>query len=401
MLLCLYGLVQAVGIPPPGHDAPGELVHDQHLVVLDYIVLVAEHQVVGPQGQYDIVLDLQVLGIRVVLDMEEILHFLHAGRGEVHHLVLLVDDEVPALLLDHAHDGVHLGQLLHVRAPLHPAGQQVAHLIEGGGFAALAGDDQRRPGLVDQHRVHLVYDAEVQAPQDKLLLVDDHIVAQVIEAQLVVGHIGDVALVGLLALLAGHAVEDHSHGQAQELMHLSHPLRVTLHQIVVHRHHMDALALQGIEVGREQECLGLSFTGAQFRDAALVHDDAADQLYSVMLCLQHPGRGLPDGGVGLGKQIVQSRSLRQPLLEFRSLVPQLLIGEGLHLGTQPFDFLHQGHDPLDLPLAVSAKYLIDYLHGYSYLSMALYKSPALYCTRFVRRIQHLAVGRYEYFINIL
>ncbi len=96
----------------------------------------------GPQGQYDIVLDLQVLGIRVVLDMEEILHFLHAGRGEVHHLVLLVDDEVPALLLDHAHDGVHLGQLLHVRAPLHPAGQQVAHLIEGGGFAALAGDDQ-------------------------------------------------------------------------------------------------------------------------------------------------------------------------------------------------------------------------------------------------------------------
>ncbi len=137
MLLGLYGLVQAVGIAPSGHDTSRELVYDQHLIIFDYVVLVAEHQIVCPEGQYNIVLDLQVLGIRIVLDVEEVLHLFHPGLGEVDDLVLFVDDEVPALLLDHAHDSVHLGQFSHVLASLHPAGQQVAHLVESGGFAAL------------------------------------------------------------------------------------------------------------------------------------------------------------------------------------------------------------------------------------------------------------------------
>ena len=65
---------------------------------------------------------------------------------------------------------------------------------------ALAGNDEGRPGLVNQDGVHLVHDGEAVAALDLLLLVDGHIVPQVVEAKLVVGAVGDVCGVGLPAV---------------------------------------------------------------------------------------------------------------------------------------------------------------------------------------------------------
>jgi len=123
VFLGLDGLVEAVGIAAAGHDAAGELVDDQDLVVLDDVVVVAVHEVVGAQGQDDAVLDLQVLGIGQVLDAEEFLDLGDTLRGQVDQLVLLIDDKVAGLLLLDAHDGVDLGQVLDVLASLHLAGQ--------------------------------------------------------------------------------------------------------------------------------------------------------------------------------------------------------------------------------------------------------------------------------------
>ena len=206
MFLSLYRLMQTVRIPPSGHDAPGELVHDQHLIVLHHIVLIPEHQIMSPQGQYDIMLYLQILRVGIILDVKELLHLLYARLREIDDLVLFVDDEVPCLLLHHAHDGIHLGQLLHVLSPMHTSGQKIAHLIEGCGLAALARYDQRRSGLVDQHRVHLVDDAIVEIPQHQLLLVKHHIVPEIIKTQLIAGHISNIAGIGVPALLGGHTV---------------------------------------------------------------------------------------------------------------------------------------------------------------------------------------------------
>ena len=206
VLLRLNGLMQAVRITPSRHDTARELIHDQHLVILHHIILVAEHQVVGAQRQNDVVLDLQVLRIGQVLNLEELLHLGHTALGQVDHLILFIDDEVPGLLLLHAHDGVQLGKVLHVLAPLHLLGQDVAGLIQSGGLAALSGNDQRGSCFIDQHRVHLIDDGIVQIPQHQLLLIDDHVVSQVIEAQLVIGHIGDVLGVFRAPLLRLHAV---------------------------------------------------------------------------------------------------------------------------------------------------------------------------------------------------
>ena len=65
-----------------------------------------------------------------------------------------------------------------------------------GGFLAGAGDDQRRAGFVDQDRVHFVDDGVVVAALDAILEAELHVVAQVVEAELVVGAVGDVGVVG-------------------------------------------------------------------------------------------------------------------------------------------------------------------------------------------------------------
>jgi hypothetical protein len=80
----------------------------------------------------------------------------------------------------------------------------------------LAGDDQRRAGLVDQDGVHLVDDGVVEAALHALAQLIHHVVAQVVEAELVVGAVGDVRRVGRLLLVVGHLRQVAAHAQAQE-----------------------------------------------------------------------------------------------------------------------------------------------------------------------------------------
>ena len=55
----------------------------------------------------------------------------------------------------------------------------------------------RGSGLIDQDRVDLVDDGVEERPLDHLGQIIDHVVAQVIEAELVVGAIGNVGAISL------------------------------------------------------------------------------------------------------------------------------------------------------------------------------------------------------------
>ena len=68
-------------------------------------------------------------------------------------------------------------------------------------------------------------------------------------------------------------------------MHLTHPLRVTLRQIVIDRNNMHAFSFQRIQISRQKTSLGLTFTGPHLRDPSLMQHDTADQLYPIVLCL--------------------------------------------------------------------------------------------------------------------
>ena len=119
-----------------------------------------------------------------------------------------------------------------------------------------------------------------------------HVVSQVVETELVVGAVGNIALVGsLTGIRVGLMLIDTVYGKAVELIQGAHPFRVTLGQIVVHRNQVHALAGQRIQEHGQGCHQGFTLTGGHFCNHtalflvgfnATVQNDTADELDIVM-----------------------------------------------------------------------------------------------------------------------
>ena len=113
-------------------------------------------------------------------------------------------------------------------------------------------------------------------------------------------------------------------------MHLAHPLRVALGEVVVDGDDVHALARKGVEIGGKGGDQRLAFTRAHFRDSALVQTDTADYLHVEVLHAQHaPGR-LAQRRKSIGQNIVQRFARRQtPLEEFRLPLELIVVHGGV------------------------------------------------------------------------
>ncbi len=109
-----------------------------------------------------------------------------------------------------------------------------------------------------------------------------HVVAQIIEAVFVVGAVGNVAGVILLALGIVDAVDDHARGHAEEAVNLPHPFGVAFGEVVVDGDDVDALAGERVEIHRQCRHQRLAFAGFHLGDVAFVQHHAADQLHVEM-----------------------------------------------------------------------------------------------------------------------
>ena len=191
------------------------------------------------------------------------------------------------------------------------------------------GDDQRRAGLVDQDRVGLVDDGEVVAALHEVGLLPRHVVAQVVEAELVVRAVGDVGGVLLAPHRGRHLGEDHADREAEEPVDAAHVLRVALGQVVVDRDQVHAVAGDRVEVGGQHGGEGLALTGLHLRDVAQVQRRAAHQLDGEVALADRADRGLADHGERLGQQLVQGLAVGVPGTELVGLRPQLGVGQRL------------------------------------------------------------------------
>ena len=138
--------------------------------------------------------------------MEEFFNFLNALLCQINNLVLLIHDEIAGLLALDTKNRIHLGQLFHVSTTLHRARQDITGFIKSRGFAALTGDNKRCTRLINQYRVNLIDNCKMKISKYELFLVDYHIVTQIIKAKLIVGHIGDITVISLTALLCLHII---------------------------------------------------------------------------------------------------------------------------------------------------------------------------------------------------
>ena len=338
VLLRLDRLVQALRPAPPLEDAAGELVDDHHLAVDHRVVLVAPVERLGLERLDEVVDEAAVLGEVEVVDTDELLGAFDAALGRRDGLVLLVEFVV-VVGLGGVFRLAHRAQPVFRRHPLHLAGEAGELVVGLGGLFGGAGDDQRGPRLVDQDVVDLVHDREVVVALDAVLEVGGHVVAEVVEAELRVGPIGDVAGVFDLASRVVVGVLDRGHGDAERLVDRRHPFGVAAGEVVVDGDDVDAVAGERVEEDGERRRQGLSLAGLHLGDRALVQRHPADQLDVEVALADRTAARLPGQRERLGQEVVEGLAVTGALAEGVGLGAQLVVPEKFHLGLDLVDLL--------------------------------------------------------------
>ena len=129
-----------------------------------------------------------------------------------------------------------------------------------------------------------------------------HVVAQIVEAELVVGAIGDVGLVGPAAISRVHLRQDGADIHAEEVVDTPHPLRVTFGQIVVDRT-ANAPPGQRVEIRRHGRNQRLALAGLHLSDVAKVERGAAHHLDIEVPLVEDLGGLLAYGREGLRQRL--------------------------------------------------------------------------------------------------
>ena len=139
---------------------------------------------------------------------------------------------------------------------------------------------------------------------------DGHVVAEVVEPELVVRAVGDVGGVGLtLRVAVVDLRKDDPDLEPEVPVDPAHPLGVALGQVVVGGDEVHALAGERVEVERERGDEGLALAGLHLGDPAEVQRRAAHHLH-VEVALADRARGrFAGGGERLGQQVVEQIDL--------------------------------------------------------------------------------------------
>ena len=156
------------------------------------------------------------------------------------------------------------------------------------------GEDQRHQRFVDEHRVGLVDDRHVRFRRYEVFRSGGELVTQHVETDLVDRTVGDVGVVGGLALLARGVLRHRRRRDGELVEQRLHPLRVTSGEVVVHRDHVHPMSLQ--HIADRGDCTGqrLAFTGGHLDDVALEQPKCTLQLYVERPHVQRPISGFTD-----------------------------------------------------------------------------------------------------------
>ena len=164
-----------------------------------------------------------------------------------------------------------------------------------------------------------------------------HVVAQVVEAELGVGAVDDVAGVFDLPRVVVVAVLDRRDADPERVVDRLHPFGVAPRQVVVDGDDVDAVAGQRVEEDRQGRRQRLALARLHLGDRPVVQGHAADQLHVEVTLADAAPRRLAGQREGLGQQLVERLAAAGALAQRVGLGAQPLVVEQLHLGLDRVD----------------------------------------------------------------
>ena len=130
-------------------------------------------------------------------------------------------------------------------------------------------DNQWGTCIINQHRVHLIHDGIVMSALHQVHWACRHIITQVVKTKLVVSTKGNIACIRTATLIGVWFVLINTiYGQTMEHIQRTHPLGVTLSQIVVDSHHVYTLVCQSIQEYWQGSHQCLTFTRSHLGNRA-------------------------------------------------------------------------------------------------------------------------------------
>ncbi len=208
-------------------------------------------------------------------------------------------------------------------------------------------------------RIDLVDDRVVELALLPLERAEAHVVAQVIEAELVVLAVGDVGLVRVAFLAIALRVNDDARLQSEKSVETPHPLRVAAREVVVHRDDVDAFAFERVQVRGERRDERLAFARFHLGDATLVEHHPADELHVVVTHLEDAAPRFTTRGERVDEDVVDLRAVVDLLFELDRPSFELLVRELLHLGLEVVDGGDLRQDALHLALVARAENFLE------------------------------------------
>ena len=258
-----------------------------------------------------------------------------------------------------------------------PGNDPVDLVVEVGRLLGRPRDDQRGPRLVDQDRVDLVDDRVVELALDQLLEREAHVVAEVVEAELVVRPVRDVGEVRFPPLArpepreagvgrhVGRIVEerrlvlDDRDRQPELVVDRAHPQRVAPREVVVDGDDVDAPPGEAVEHRGQRRDEGLALAGGHLRDLALVEHHAAHELDVEVAHAEPPAADLPHHREDLGEDLVEVGPFLELLPQLVRALAESLVRPASDLGLQRVDGGHPGPHPLDVALVLGPEDLAE------------------------------------------
>ena len=244
-------LVQAFGISSAYHQTTGKFVDDYDFAVRNEVVRISFENEMRLQRLLNVVVEIAVFDIGKIFDTEEPLGFSRALLGYLNRFIFNVNN------------------VIFVR--LERFDETVTFNVKVGRFFASAGNDKGRSRFVDKNGIHFVDDGEVEFSLNHVRESHFEVISQIVETELVVCTVSNVAVISGAFLVVRHIVNVHADGQPQKSVNLTHPFRVTFCKIIVDRNDMHSLFAERVEVSGKRCHKGFTFACFQLRNSALMH----------------------------------------------------------------------------------------------------------------------------------
>ena len=228
--------------------------------------------------------------------------------------------------------------------------------------------DERGTCLVHEYAVHFVDNGVFETALNFIRLILDHIIAQIVKSEFVVGRVHNIAIVRFDLFFSGHMRIVDAYGKSQKLEYFTHPLCVTLCKIFVDGNDMHTFFVECLEICGKRSNKRLTFTGTHLGNSSLIEDHAAHELNVEVSHSQHSVACLSYRSKRFGKQSFEAFALFASLHKSLRASFKFLVAHSLVSIFESYYFVNRLINSFEFPVVVRRKNLAQNTHFLTSLS---------------------------------